>query len=70
VRSDVREQGLATKLMQLLLDALAGRGVRNAVLVYPAQQARLASLAHELGFTAANDAADPARIRAVKTLHG
>jgi acetyltransferase len=68
VRADLREQGLATKLMRLLLDALTKESVGSAVLIYPAAHQRLASLARELGFVAAPDAADPARVRAIKAL--
>ena len=68
IRADLRDKGLATKLLQLLLRAVAGQGVRRAALVYPARLDRLQAIATELGFTAAPDRADPARVRAVRTL--
>lgn len=68
IRSDLREHGLATKLLQLLLNALTAQGVRNAVLVYPADHVQLGSLARQLGFDVAPDANDPTRVRAMKAV--
>jgi acetyltransferase len=68
IRADLRDKGLATQLLQLLLSAVADQGVRNAILVYPAQLERVQAIAAELGFAAAADKADPALIRAVRTL--
>ncbi|MGN6572172.1 MAG: bifunctional acetate--CoA ligase family protein/GNAT family N-acetyltransferase [Pseudolabrys sp.] len=68
IRSDLRDKGLATKVLQLLLRAVAGQGVRNAVLVYPARLDRVKAIAAELGFAAAADMTDPSLIRAVRAL--
>jgi acetyltransferase len=50
IRADLREQGLATGLIESLLPVLAAQGVRKAVLVFPESQSRIRSLAGELGF--------------------
>jgi acetyltransferase len=68
IRADLREHGLATRLVDRLLRALAAQGVKRAVMVYPAALARVNAMAAELGFAAAPDPADAARRRAVKPL--
>jgi acetyltransferase len=68
IRADLRDKGLATKLLQLLLRAVADQGVRKAVLVYPAKLDRVQAIAAELGFAAAPDKADPSLVRAVRAL--
>jgi len=68
IRADLRDKGLATKLLQLLLRAVADQGVRKAVLVYPAKLDRVQAIAAELGFAAAPDKADPSLLRAVRAL--
>jgi hypothetical protein len=68
IRADLRDKGLATRLLQLLLRAVAEQGVRKAVLVYPKGLERLTTIATELGFVAAADEADPSLVRALKTL--
>ena len=68
IRADLREKGLATQLLELLLRAITDQGVHKAVLVYPARLDRLNAIAAELGFATSADAADPSRIRATKVL--
>ena len=68
IRSDLRDKGLATQLLALLLRAITDQGVRKAVLIYPARLDRLNAIAVELKFTTAADAADASLIRAVKVL--
>jgi len=68
IRADLREKGLATRLLQALLSAVSAQGVRKAVLVYPAGLERLEGIAAELGFSAAADPGDPTRMRAERTL--
>jgi acetyltransferase len=68
IRADLRAQGLATRLLSALLDAVAAQGVRRAVLVYPTGVAQVDSIAAELGFTAAPDPNERTRVRAVKPL--
>jgi GNAT superfamily N-acetyltransferase len=66
IRRDLREKGLATRLLQSLLEAIATQGVRQAVLIFPAGRPRLLNMSAELGFQAAPS---PATIvRATKTL--
>ena len=47
IRADLREQGLATRLLQEMLRVIAAQGVRHAVLVFPA--AAGAGADHEQG---------------------
>ncbi|MCK9915606.1 bifunctional acetate--CoA ligase family protein/GNAT family N-acetyltransferase [Microbacteriaceae bacterium K1510] len=68
IRSDLRDKGLARQLMQAQLAAIAGQGVRRAVLVYPAQLARINGIATELGFDIAPSPDDAAVLRATKAL--
>jgi N-acetylglutamate synthase-like GNAT family acetyltransferase len=68
IRADLRDKGLATHLLQLLLSAVAEQGVRKAVLVYPARLDRVQAIATELGFSAVADPVDPSLIRAVRPL--
>jgi acetyltransferase len=68
IRADLRDKGLATRLLQLLFSAVAGQGVRMAVLSYPAGLSRLEAIAAELGFSTAAASGDPARVRAIRTL--
>jgi len=68
IRADLREKGLATRLLQALLSAVSAQGVRKAVLVYPAGLERLEGIAAELGFSAAADPGDPTRMHAERTL--
>ena len=69
IRADLRDKGLATQLLQVLMRAVAEQGVRRAVLVYPTRLLRLNAIAEELGCTTCADASDPALTRAVKVLH-
>ncbi len=68
IRADLRDKGLATQLLQVLLQAVTGQGARMAVLAYPARLLRLNAIAAELGFTTQADAFDPTLIRATKAL--
>ena len=68
IRADLRDKGLATHLLQLLLSAVAEQGVRKAVLVYPARLDRVQAIATELGFSAVADPVDPSLVRAVRPL--
>jgi acetyltransferase len=68
IRADLRDKGLATHLLQLLLSAVADQGVRRAVLIYPARLDRVQAIAAELGFIAAPDKTDPSLMRAVRAL--
>jgi len=68
IRGDLRERGLATQLLQALLSAIAAQGVRQAVLVFPADQTRMFSLSKNLGFEVAVSPADALQVRATKAL--
>jgi acetyltransferase len=68
IRADLRDKGLATQLLELLLQAVADQGVHKAVLLYPARLDRLTAIAAELGFVTSANAADPSSIRATKVL--
>ena len=68
IRADLRDKGLATQLLQLLLRAVAGQGVRKAVLIYPAGLSRLDAIATELGFEIDTASAGTASHRAIKSL--
>src|SRR6185437_7896224 len=60
IRADLRDKGLATRLLQLLFAAVSGQGVRRAVLIYPARLERLRAIAAELGCSTAPEPGDPA----------
>lgn len=66
IRSDLRERGLATGLVNALVDALAAQGVHHAVLTFPDGQDRIRNLAGDLGF-AVTPSGD-GNVRAVKPL--
>ncbi len=68
IRADLREKGLATQLLQALLRAIAAQGVRQAVLVFPANQKRILNLSGELGFQTAPSLDDASVVRATKVL--
>ena len=68
IRADLREKGLARQLLQALLKAIATQGIRQAVLVFPADQLRLSNLSAELGFAVAPSSSDPSQMRATKVL--
>ncbi len=68
IRSDLREHGLATALLDKLTQVIKAQGVRAAMLVYPATLRQLGAISAELGFAAAPVAGDAARIAAVKNL--
>lgn len=68
IRADLREKGLARQMLQALLRAIAGQGVRRAVLLFPGNQARMLALANELGFQSAAAPDDASQVRASKVL--
>ena len=65
IRADLREKGLGRQLLQTLFGVIAAQGVRHAVMVFPPAQARILSVAKELGFEVKPD---DAQLRAVKSL--
>jgi acetyltransferase len=68
IRADLRDKGLAKQLLQAQLAAIAGQGVKHAVLIYPADLARINSIATELGFTMAPSPEDASVVCATKAL--
>jgi acetyltransferase len=68
IRADLRQKGLARQLLQALVDAIAGQGIRQAVLNFPAGRVRMLSIAKDLEFSVEPVAADAALLRAVKML--
>ncbi|MEJ2432084.1 MAG: bifunctional acetate--CoA ligase family protein/GNAT family N-acetyltransferase [Pseudolabrys sp.] len=65
IRADLREKGLARQLLQALFGVIAAQGVRHAAMVFPPAQARILSVARELGFTVTEEEGE---LRAVKRL--
>jgi len=70
IRSDLREKGLATGLLEALLCAIAAQGIRRAVMLYPAGLETIGAIGAELGFAIAADPDDKSRVRATKPLTG
>jgi len=68
IRANLREQGLATRLLQEMLRVIAAQGVRHAELVFPATLERVLTMSKELGFMVAPMADDPTRVCGVKDL--
>jgi acetyltransferase len=68
IRADLRDKGLARQLLQALFGAMTVQGVRRAVMVYPANLARINAIGTELGFTIAPSPNDAAVARATKVL--
>jgi len=68
IRSDLRQKGLATRLLEALLAAIAAQGVRQAVMVFPADHARVLSMARDMEFSVGPLPADAALLRAIKVL--
>jgi acetyltransferase len=68
IREDLRQKGLARQLLQALLAAITAQGVHQAVLVFPAHQARILSIATDMEFTTDSVPADASLLRAVKKL--
>jgi acetyltransferase len=68
IRSDLREKGLAAQLLQALLRAIAMQGIRQAVLVFPADQLRMLNLCKDLGFQVSVSPIGASQVRAVKVL--
>ena len=68
IRADLREKGLATKLLQALLGAITAQGVRRAMLVFPSTLASLHAISAELGFETAPMPGDAEVTRATKLL--
>jgi acetyltransferase len=70
IRQDLREKGLAGQLLTALMHAIATQGIRQAVLVFPADRSRMLSLSTDLGFDVAAMPGDPSQVRATKALAG
>ena len=68
IRADLRELGLATKLLGKLTEVIAAQGVHTAVLIYPATLRQLEAISAELGFVASPAPDDGTRMAAVKKL--
>ncbi len=68
IRNDLRERGLALGLLQLLLRAIAGQGVRNAVMFFPSSLSRLRELSEQLEFQIAPAPDAENLLRAIKPL--
>jgi acetyltransferase len=68
IRADLREQGLATRLIQEIMRVIAAQGMRHAVLIFPATLERVLAMSRELGFMVEPMADDPAQVCAVKDL--
>ncbi len=68
IRSDLREKGLATRLLGALIEAIAAQGIRQAVLIFPAGRPRLLNMSAELAFTLASSSDDGSVVRATKDL--
>ena len=68
IRADLREKGLATKLLQALVRVITIQGVKIAVLVFPPSLVRLRAISTELGFSSASRPADESQIRVTKRL--
>ena len=68
IRGDLREKGLARQLLDALLRAIAELGVRQAVLIFPADQKRMLNLSTDLGFEVAVSPTDASQVRATKIL--
>jgi len=65
IRADLREKGLARQLLEALFNVIAAQGVRHAVMRFPAEQARILTVAKELGFDVAPEDSE---LRATKKL--
>ncbi len=68
IREDMRDKKLAMQLLQALLHAIAAQGVRNTVLVLPADQTRMLDFCAELGFVLGPSARDASKVRATRIL--
>ncbi len=68
IRADLREKGLARRLLERLLSVIAAQGIRHAVMVYPASLDIISVIGGELGFAPAPQPGDKSLIRAVKNL--
>ncbi|MDO8879118.1 MAG: GNAT family N-acetyltransferase, partial [Pseudolabrys sp.] len=68
IRGDLRQKGLAKQLLNALFSAIAGQGIRHAVMLFPADQAQMLAIAEDMGFSISPLAADAALLRALKDL--
>jgi acetyltransferase len=68
IRADLREKGLATRLIQEIMRVNAAQGVHHAALIFPATLERVMAMSHELGFMVTPMADDPSQVCAVKDL--
>jgi acetyltransferase len=69
IRADLREKRLAKQLLQALLRAIAEQGVRQAVMMFPADQARMLNLSTDLGFESTASPAGAPQIERVLNLN-
>ena len=68
IRADLRQKGLARQLLQALLAAISGQGIRQAVLVFPADQVRMFNIAKDMEFSVVPLPDDGTLLRAIKAL--
>jgi len=68
IRSDLRQKGLATQLLQELLTAIGTQGIKQAVLVFPADRTQMRAIARDLAFVVNTAPDDAALLRATKSL--
>jgi L-amino acid N-acyltransferase YncA len=64
----LREKGLASQLLAALMHAIATQGIRQAVLIFPADRLRMINLSTDLGFDVTAVAGDASQVRATKAL--
>lgn len=68
IRGDLRQKGLAKQLLNALFSVIAGQGIRQAVMLFPADQAQMLAIAEDMDFSVSPLAADAALLRALKDL--
>ena len=68
IRSDLRQKGLARQLLQALLAAIAAQGVRQALMVFPADQAQVLNIAKDMEFSIDRMRTGAASLHATKSL--
>ncbi len=68
IRGDLRQKGLAKQLLQALLAAIAAQGLRQAVLIFPANQSRMLNIAKDMVFAVTPMPAGALMLRATKDL--
>jgi len=70
IRRDLRQKGLAKQLLQALLSTIAALGIRNAVLIFPANQTRMLNIAEDMAFAVGPMPTAALLLRAEKDLTG